>query len=292
LNKIIEVIGASRLSDIEPNKVERYLAGLLKAGKSHRTANQHRATAVSFAEWLYEQGRIASNPLKIVPTLNEAKDRRRVRRALTEDELARLIAVSDERQPYYLFAYYTGLRVKAVKAAVWGDVDFESSMIRVKAGKAKGKRDEIYLPLHPSLAAVLLRIKPPFASPTARIFPAVPTIRTFHRDCERAGIARYDAKGCQIDRHAFRTTLGTHLARAGVLPQSAMRVLGHSDVRITMKHYTALRIEDTAKAVQALPSIGPGRNAEALRATGTARSRNDSSCAALGAKSVAPCHRQ
>lgn len=273
LDKLIEKTGALRLSDIDPHKVERYLAGLIKAGKSHRTHNQHRATAVSFCEWLVEQTRIASNPLTIVPTLNEAKDRRRVRRAMSENELSKLLAVSDGRKPYYEFAYYTGLRVKAVKAAVWGDVDFDAAMIRVKVGNAKGKKDDIYLPLHPALAATLQAIKPAFTLATTRIFKAVPTVRTFHRDCERAGIARYDAEGRQLDRHALRTTLGTHLARAGVLPQSAMRVLGHSDVRITMKHYTALRIEDTAKAVQALPTIEPSKavasNVEAMKATGT-----------------------
>lgn len=263
----------SRLSDLDPHKVERYLAGLVKAGKSHRTANQHRATVVSFAQWLSDQTRIASNPLTIVPTLNEAKDRRRVRRAMTENELARLLAVSDERKPYYEFAYYTGLRVKAVKAAVWGDVDFEAAMIRVKVGNAKGKRDDVYLPLHRALTVTLQAIKPAFTLANTRIFKALPTVRTFHRDCERAKIDRYDAEGRQLDRHALRTTLGTHLARAGVLPQSAMRMLGHTDVRITMKHYTALRIEDTAKAVQALPSIeaskAAGNNANALQATGT-----------------------
>jgi len=284
LEKLVEKIGISRLSDIEPNKVERYLAGLVKAGKSHRTANQHRATAVAFAEWLFEQGRIASNPLRIVPTLNEATDRRRVRKAMTDDELSRLLGVSDERKPYYLFAYYTGLRVKAVKAAAWGDVDFQSAMIRVKAGNAKGKRDEIYLPLHPALLSELQRIKPTFAPPTARIFRTVPTVRTFHRDCERAKIDRYDAERRQLDRHALRTTLGTHLAQAGVLPQSAMRVLGHSDVRITMKHYTALRIEDTAKAVQTLPSIEASKatdsDVKALRATGTDGKSPENSTAA------------
>jgi integrase len=272
LDKLIAGIGASRLSDLEPNKVERYLASLIKAGKSHRTHNQHRATVVTFAEWCWEQGRIASNPLKIVPALNEAKDRRRVRRAMTEDELSRLLAASVERCPYYLFAYYTGLRVKAVKAAVWGDVDFDAATIRVRVGNAKGKKDDTFYNLHPRIVDELKRIRPPFASPLDRVF-SVPIVRTFHRDCERAGVERYDAEGRQLDRHALRTTLGTHLARAGVLPQQAMKVLGHTDVRITMKHYTDLRLADTAKAVQSLPSIQPKANplmdAAALLATGT-----------------------
>jgi len=257
LAKLVDGIKATRLSDLEPNRVERYLAGLVKAGKSHRTHNQNRATAVAFMQWCFEQGRVTSNMLKIVPSLNEAKDRRRVRRALTEDELCRLLAVSDERCRYYLFAYYTGLRVKAVKAAVWGDVDFDAALIRVKVGNAKGKNDDIYQPLHPRIEEELKEMKGnlPIACPTDLIFPSVPSIKMFHGDCRRAGIDRYDADGRQLDRHALRTTLGTHLAIAGVLPQLAMKVMGHADVQTTMKHYTALRLADTAKAMNALPSI-------------------------------------
>ena len=258
LKNLIEGICAARLADLEPNRVEPYLAGLVKTGKSHRTHNQNRATIVAFMQWCFEQGRVSSNGLKIVPTLNEARDRRRVRRALTEDEMARLVNVSESRGHYYLFAYYTGLRVKAVQAAVWGDVDFEKALIRVKVGNAKGKKDDIHQPLHPRIIEGLAKLKSQASSalPADLIFPRVPTIRTFHKDCLRAGIARYDDEGRQIDRHALRTTLGTNLARAGVLPQLAMKVMGHADVQTTMKHYTDLRLADTTKAVNTLPSIG------------------------------------
>lgn len=271
LTKLVDGIGATRLSDLEPNRVERYLAGLTKSGKSHRTHNQHRAAAVSFIEWCVEQGRIGSNVLRILPTLNEAKDRRRVRKALSEDELRRLLGVAGDRQRYYLFAYYTGLRVKACRAATWGDVDLDSATIRVKAANAKGKREDLYLNLHPKLVEELRKAKPVFTLATSKLFAFVPTVRTFHRDCERAKIDRYDDEGRQLDRHALRTTLGTHLARAGVLPQQAMRLLGHTDVRITMKHYTDLRLADTAKALAELPNIepSPALEPQVARATGT-----------------------
>ncbi len=269
LNALVAGVGATRLSDLEPNTVERYLSSLVKAGKSHRTHNQHRVTVVAFVEWCVGQGRMESNPLRIVPTLNEAKDRRRVRRALTEDEVVRLVAVSPERGLYYLFAYYTGFRVKAVKATTWGDVDWEAGTIRVRVGNGKGKKDDVYYSLHPRLGDELRKLKPVFNNAGARIFRSVPTIRTFHRDCERAKIDRYDDEGRQIDRHALRTTLGTHLARAGVLPQQAMKVLGHADVRVTMRHYTDLRLTDTARALRSLPAIGLKDQPKGLKATGT-----------------------
>jgi len=266
LEKLVQCINATRLADLESNRVEPYLASLVKSGSSYRTHNQHRTTVVSFMQWCFEQGRVSSNALKVLPKLNEARDRRRVRRALTEEEMSRLLAVSESRRPYYLFAYYTGLRVKAVKAAVWGDIDFEKGLIRVKVANAKGKKDDLYQPLHPCIVSELVTMSGKVQPCTAAtlLFPLVPTIRTFHADCRRAGIDRHDAEGRQIDRHALRTTLGTNLARAGVLPQLAMKVMGHADVQTTMKHYTDLRLADTSRAMNTLPSIAPNVTAAAV----------------------------
>ncbi|MGA2583189.1 MAG: tyrosine-type recombinase/integrase [Tepidisphaeraceae bacterium] len=188
---------------------------------------------------------------------------------MTPAQLGDLISVCGQRRTYYLFAYYTGIRVKAAKAATWGDVDFDGAMIRVKVGNAKGKIEDVYHPIHPALLRELIAIKPMDAKGADKIFTHVPTVVTFHRDCKRAGIPRFDEEGRQLDRHALRTTLGTHLAQYGVLPQQAMKVLGHSDVRITMKHYTALRISDTAKAVQSLPTIQATVAVETVAAVAT-----------------------
>jgi hypothetical protein len=58
-----------------------------------------------------------------------------------------------------------------------------------------------------------------------------------------------------IDLHALRTTLGTQLARAGVAPQIAQRIMRHSDYKTTLTHYTVLGLTDTSRAVEALPAI-------------------------------------
>ena len=58
-----------------------------------------------------------------------------------------------------------------------------------------------------------------------------------------------------VDLHALRTTLGTQLARAGVAPQVAQKVMRHGDYRTTLKHYTVLGLVDAAQAVGRLPRI-------------------------------------
>lgn len=77
-----------------------------------------------------------------------------------------------------------------------------------------------------------------------------------------------DNEGRVIDLHALRTTLGTQLARAGVTPQVAQRVMRHSDYRTTLKHYTVLGLTDTAKAVARLPGVKPAGD-QVQAATGT-----------------------
>ncbi len=76
-----------------------------------------------------------------------------------------------------------------------------------------------------------------------------------------------DDEGRGIDLHAMRTTLGTQLARAGVTPQVAQRIMRHSDYRTTLKHYTVLGLVDTSAAMNRLPGVASERQVQA--ATGT-----------------------
>jgi len=81
-------------------------------------------------------------------------------------------------------------------------------------------------------------------------------------------IVTRDEEGREIDLHALRVTLGTALARAGVAPQVAQKIMRHADYRTTLQHYTVLGLRDTAKAIEELPlpvEENSGRNA----ATGT-----------------------
>lgn len=113
LNKIARHVDDGRLGDLNLNSVGRYLQDLRQAGRSARTVNQHRATAVAFANWCVERGRLESISLTRLPKLDESLDRRRKRRAATEDELRRLFTtLPDERRPHYLTELLTGLRRK------------------------------------------------------------------------------------------------------------------------------------------------------------------------------------
>jgi integrase len=298
LGRMLDGTGATRLSELTADVLEGHLRTLRDRGLSARTVNFARQIAVAFVNWCKQTGRAEANPLAVVAKLDERKDRRRMRRPLTDDELARLLAVAEPagRKAWYMAAALAGLRKGDLRRLTWGDVDFDAGTITIRDGKAK--RTDV-IPLHAQLAGELKRrLAEHPALPTARVFPETVTDQTRLRDFLGARLARRevvtdangqpvmigkgkwrrpktrivteDEQGRVIDLHAMRTTLGTNLARAGVAPQIAQQIMRHSDYRTTQKHYTVLGVTDTAKAMERVPRIDrPQREA----ATGTMDTR-------------------
>ena len=266
LRRMIAGSKATRLAELTADALELHLTVLKDRGLSARSVNFARGIAVAFCGWCVKTGRAESNPLRVVPKQDESRDRRRVRRPLTDDELSRLLAVAREngRDAWYLAAALAGLRKGDMQRLTWGDVNFAESTLTIRHGKAR--RVDV-IPMHPQLADALRRRLDAFpALSAARVWSATVTDLTRQKDFQRAGIAAEDDDGRVVDLHALRTTLGTQLARAGVAPQVAQRVMRHGDYKTTLKHYTVLGLVDTAKAVAQLPDVKlPQRDA----ATGT-----------------------
>ncbi len=290
LDRLINDLNAERLVDLEPNSVSIHLQGLKTNGLSARTINASRAAVVAFVNWCVKSGRMAENPLRIIPKLDERKDRRRVRRAMSNDELIRLLDAAGPRRLVYLTAAMTGLRRGELRKITWGDIDLADRYLRVRIGVGKASREDV-IPLHGQLVEALTDAKPTAAGPADRVFPTMPTIRRFYLDLERARaawikeaerdaneherreqsdfLAKVDSAGRWVDLHAMRTTLSTNLAKAGVMPQLAQRVMRHADMRTTLRYYTDLRLADATRAVDALPRIEVAAEANHAAATGT-----------------------
>ncbi|MEQ9461102.1 MAG: tyrosine-type recombinase/integrase [Phycisphaeraceae bacterium] len=286
LDRMVKAARVTRLADLTSDALERHLRQLKDSGLSARSVNFARQIAVAFYSWCVKTGRAEVNPLSVVPKLDETRDRRRVRRPLTDDELARLLAVAREhgREAWYLAAAMAGLRRGDLLRLKWSDVDFEASTITIREGKAR--RVDV-IPMHPQLTESLRRHQQqnPAVGAT-KVFSAAVGSPTVLNDFYRAGIARkepvrdtdgnivqigkgtrrspkrtkmrivtIDEDGREIDLHALRTTLGTQLARAGVAPQIAQRIMRHGDYRTTLKHYTVLGLTDTARAIESLDAI-------------------------------------
>lgn len=97
LDRVARECGFRRLNDLDRTEFEKWLAARITDGMSARTRNGHRTALVSFANWCVETRRLVANPFDRLPKANEKADRRRQRRALTEDEIARLLDAARRR---------------------------------------------------------------------------------------------------------------------------------------------------------------------------------------------------
>jgi integrase len=181
---------ATRLAELTADALELHLSPLKDRKLAARSVNFARQIAVAFYGWCVKTGRAESNPLRVVPKQDETRDRRRVRRPLTDDEMTRLLAVARERgrDAWYLAAALAGLRKGDMQRLTWGDVNFTDSTLTIRHGKAK--RTDI-VPMHPQLAEALRHRLSKFpATPTVRVWSDTVGDLTRQKDFLRAGIAR------------------------------------------------------------------------------------------------------
>ncbi len=257
---------------LEATLLSLYLGQLLEQGKSARTCNAVLTACKSFGIWLTKQKLIPNNPFHSLSKFNEDVDRRRCRRAMSEEEISCLFSSlenserhhglsANERRILYQLAIQTGLRYNEIFCLCRNDFTFEGDypFVRVRAASAKNKKED-YLPLCSELAGLLNDYF--LASPSSgesKVFPKMQKdagAETLQRDLRRAGIEIVDDAGEVLDFHSLRHTCGTRLARSGVSPQIAMRIMRHSRMELTLKYYTHLSLKDKAEALSTLPQVG------------------------------------
>lgn len=219
---------------------------------------------------MIKHGRINANPVIHVTKIS-LRGRQQRRRAFTDDELQRLLAVSEDRKLLYLTASYTGLRQNELKQLCWGDIhlDIEKPFIKARASTTKNGRDAV-IPLHPQLVNELLAIRPePVKENTPVFYIDSNPDRSFKRDLKEAGIERIDALNRKVDFHALRYTFCTMLARHGTSQRMAQELMRHSDPHLTAQIYTDVSQLPTFNAVSNLPWVDNSESQEARQTIST-----------------------
>ncbi|MFB3891140.1 MAG: tyrosine-type recombinase/integrase [Phycisphaerae bacterium] len=243
-----------------------------RKAKGPRTLNEYLETARAMLSWCVRQKRLPDNPLAAVGKLDTTGDIRRKRRALSEDELRRLLAAAPEdRRRVYLFAATTGLRRQEIADLRWYDLHLNATKpyIALRAAATKARRaDCVYL--RQDMAEQLRKIKP--ADESGPVFARVPSMIVFRNDLAAAGIPELDAQKRRVDFHGLRVSLATIMARSGVSPRTAMEVMRHTDIRLTLQTYTDPQALAVADAVESLPDLtkpAPEADAQAQKAVRT-----------------------
>jgi integrase len=145
LRLVVGECGFRRLRDLNRDAVERWVSRLLElpddTRPAARTVNAKLATLTAWGNWLVESGRLAANPFARLRKLDEADDVRRQRRALTADELERLLTVARLR-PVAQFGRPTIRVVDAARPrksrATWkrAELTFDTIVAAAERGRA------------------------------------------------------------------------------------------------------------------------------------------------------------
>jgi integrase len=303
LERIKDDCGFRWLIDVNRDALARWMAQQLKSeAMSNRTINTYRSAWLAFCRWCVESGRMLTNPLEGLQTVENTESN--PRRSLTVDELTRLLEAARVRplsqakiirkgprkgQPYanlkthveqrlidqgaerallYRTMAFTGLRRNEIATLTVKDLCLDQDMPYVSLRTRNTKNAQAdQIPLKADLAETL-RQWIANKLPNAKAFFVPQSMSaTFDKDLEFARITKTvdDEVACP---HSLRHTFASMLAQAGVSPQKAMRLLRHSDINLTAKRYTHIEMTDKAQAIASLPDITPGKN-ESSQKTGT-----------------------
>jgi integrase len=273
------------LEAFSPFAIERWRTHRLKATVADRpiksaTVNRDLSALRGALSRAVEWGFLSTHPMAGVKAAKE--DRIGRLRYLSVEEEARLIAALDARDatrqgqrvsantwrqargyelyaphgtytdalsPLVRLALHTGLRFGELTALRWTDVDLVAALLTVRGEEAKSEKTR-YIPLNTAAVAVLKTWRGCTAS-GALVFPGCDD-ETEIVDIKRAWTPLLQA--AQITKfrfHDLRHTFASKLVQAGVDLNTVRELLGHSDIKMTLR-YAHLAPEHKAAAVAKL----------------------------------------
>lgn len=289
IDRVTAALGVDRVDGLSVAALSDY-AELRARSVSARSANLEAGSLKAALRWACARGLIQANPLENWRPMSTAGRTRRNRRALTEDELARVLVAAESRErpddvpqvPMWHALAVLGLRFSELERLRWADLDPRAGLLTVRAETSKAKRPRLI----PVPAGVLERLQGLRAAQSARAGRLVGgedpmflqrsglpwsgrgRVNTAYRELRRllevAGIERVDASGRTIDLHALRATAATRMARAGVPLAHAQALLGHSTPTLTARHYVHLGAEDLRGSVADV-TISPPQDSASRR---------------------------
>jgi len=244
LHRFLKFLGNKRLSEISIKTIDNYSVEMRKE-LSEATVGielRHLKAALNTAKrWEY----ISKNPLVGYKIPDGAPQHIRV---LSKDEISKLFSIVDDTEMKDVLHVYlsTGARrAELLKPKfTWDSVDFKNNRIRFdgKGGKTR------YVPMAPAVHKLLLDritegLKFPFKYGQDHVSHR---LRDYYRaaNIENANL------------HTLRKTFGSLLIQEGFADiYKVSKLLGHSSVKVTEKHYIHLLDENYQSCINELDGV-------------------------------------
>lgn len=232
---LVPYFGRMKLDEIRNLNIEKYKAQKIRGGLSAKSINNHLAVLKKAFRCALEWGAVKNCPIiKPLRTPPQRYD------FLTLEESCRLIAAAEGIwHDMIIIALGTGLRFGELIALTWEDIDFSTGEITIKQAYAKGvlgstKSNRIrHIPMSGSVRDTLYAMTKGnglvFPEPRGNPLKQHVCCKKLHSICKRANLRK-------IGWHTLRHTFASHLAQRGANLSAVQSLLGHSDIRTTMRY--------------------------------------------------------
>ena len=268
---IKSVIGDKLLGDVKPIHCQKVFSNMAEEGYSSTTIYQTRITLYSMFEFAKENDVLVSNPCKksLKSDMGKPSDKKE---ALTIDVqkkfLEAVVGYSYENQ--YQFVLQTGLRTGELIGLRWSDIDFEKRTMKIertmefrykvgewRVGPPKSKSGYRTIPLTDEAIRILenqrtknksLKLVPMEWRDIVFLCRNGTPVKNSTYDtglfkyCDRIGIPRFSM-------HVLRHTFATRCIEGGMKPKTLQKILGHSNIGITMNLYVHITEDEKQREI-------------------------------------------
>jgi len=234
LNSLLSLYGDRKLTEINPKDIDDFKEIRLKSVQP-ATVNRELSTLRQIYNFAKRRNQYyGENPVSISRLLPEENLKERI---LTLIEEEKLLSFSNEYlKPIIITALNTGMRKSEILSLKWSNVDIENSVIRIDQTNTKNKKTR-RVPINSKLKSLLLEQKLKsggseyvFLSPSGNPYKFHDSIKNaFNGACRKAGITEFRF-------HDLRHTAATRMIEAGASIVAVSKILGHSDLKMTMRY--------------------------------------------------------
>jgi len=216
---------------------------------SAKTVNDYVNVLQQIYRYAKDLNLLQQNPAEKIKRLKESPEK--LPRFLSKKEVSGILKHSNDfYKNLFQFFLYTGMRRDEVRFLEWSEIDLKNKIIRLgnkenfttKSGKSRN------IPMHPIVEKILKK-RP---QDTTLVFES-PEGGEFGRGTWRTVLlqAAKRANVKDVTLHTFRHTFASWLVMEGVDLNTVRELLGHSDIKTTMK-YAHLAPEHVKRAVERL----------------------------------------
>lgn len=270
-HNIKEVIGKKLLTEVKPIHCQKIFSNMAEKGYKTSTIYQARITLYNMLEFAKENDVILSNPCKKSVRSDMGKPSKK-KEALTIDVqkkfLDAVVGYSYENQ--YRFVLQTGLRTGELIGLKWSDIDFDNRTMKIersmeyrykvgewRVGPPKSQAGYRTIPLTNEAIRILedqrsknsrLNIISMEWKDTVFLCRKGTPVKNSTYDtglfkyCDRIGIPRFSM-------HVLRHTFATRCIEGGMKPKTLQKILGHSNIGITMNLYVHITEDEKQREI-------------------------------------------